>query len=507
MKTSYLFVTASLLFSLAITTGLSQGPLNPPGPPGPTMKTLDQVEARTAITDIPFTITSPGSYFLTASLTGTAGQNGITISSDDVTLDLNGFSLIGVPGSFQGIAPAGTPSNLLIRNGTVRDWGRHGVFLFNASNCQLIGLRASANGFLAAGLDGLYVGEGGLIEGCSAEGNNDAGITAGAGSTVRNCTSYKNGGCGISVTAGCAVQQCTVRDNDGNGILAQSGSSVEGCTASANASDGIEVTEDCRVNGNTCDGNGPGGNDGAGILASASNNRITSNHVTDNDRGLDVDGTGNYVADNTVVENTDNYDFVAGNLLNLLLCEIPESIDWPANVRLAGTLSMDGVLHPSQNGITITSDDVAVDLSGHTLIGATNSLDGIFSNQGGPFSVGPTGVKIKDGTIRDWPMDAIDLGSNSAFCAISNVIIPTDNSGSSFSLRGVSIGQISTISDCIIICGTPIEADVGLTIFNNSLLPQGGGGVAIKVDTSLLRGNLINGSILGSGNVLFDNTP
>ena len=36
---------------------------------------------------------------------------------------------------------------------------------------------------------------------------------------------------------------------------------------------------------------------------------------------------GNYVANNTVKGNTDNYDFVSGNHLNLLLSEIPESIE------------------------------------------------------------------------------------------------------------------------------------------------------------------------------------
>ena len=44
------------------------GPLDPPGPPGVTMKSLSEVEPRTPISALPFTISQPGSYYLTANL-------------------------------------------------------------------------------------------------------------------------------------------------------------------------------------------------------------------------------------------------------------------------------------------------------------------------------------------------------------------------------------------------------------------------------------------------------
>lgn len=53
-------------------------------------ETLDQIEARTPIAAAPFAITNPGSYYLTSNLAVTAGD-AITISADNVTLDLNGF--------------------------------------------------------------------------------------------------------------------------------------------------------------------------------------------------------------------------------------------------------------------------------------------------------------------------------------------------------------------------------------------------------------------------------
>src|SRR6185295_16428367 len=85
----------TLLFSTLnpqLSTALAQGPLTPPGAPAPTMKTLDQVEARTLISSAPFTISQPGSYYLTANLTVSSG-NAITIAASGVTLDLNGFTI------------------------------------------------------------------------------------------------------------------------------------------------------------------------------------------------------------------------------------------------------------------------------------------------------------------------------------------------------------------------------------------------------------------------------
>ncbi|MBN8616615.1 MAG: hypothetical protein J0L92_38875, partial [Deltaproteobacteria bacterium] len=79
----------------------------PAGAVSATMKSLAEVEPRTAInsTNTPgdansvYRISQPGSYYLTGNVQGALGKSGIQITSSNVTLDLNGFSLEGVAGA------------------------------------------------------------------------------------------------------------------------------------------------------------------------------------------------------------------------------------------------------------------------------------------------------------------------------------------------------------------------------------------------------------------------
>src|SRR5262245_53371403 len=109
-----------LIFSMALVSSFGQGGLTPPGAPAPTMKTLDQLDAkierRTPISSLPFTISAPGSYVVTSNLTS-AGA-GITISANDVTVDLNGFNLTAGPGG-NGVRVSGARTNICVRNGSV----------------------------------------------------------------------------------------------------------------------------------------------------------------------------------------------------------------------------------------------------------------------------------------------------------------------------------------------------------------------------------------------------
>ena len=119
-------------------------------------------EARTPISAVPFTISEAGSYYLTGNLTASDSTSGITISADNVTLDLNGFALIGGgSGSVAGIVVPVAQKNLCIRNGTVRGWTNGGVRADTARNSRLENLRVSTTA--ATGTTELLVWSRGLV--------------------------------------------------------------------------------------------------------------------------------------------------------------------------------------------------------------------------------------------------------------------------------------------------------------------------------------------------------
>ena len=72
MKTQRKLAALALLlstFNSQLSTLHAQGGLTPPGAPAPTMKSLAQIEPRTPISSVPFTISTAGSYYLTTNVT------------------------------------------------------------------------------------------------------------------------------------------------------------------------------------------------------------------------------------------------------------------------------------------------------------------------------------------------------------------------------------------------------------------------------------------------------
>jgi hypothetical protein len=136
-----------------------QGALTPPGPPAPTMKTLAQIEPRTPISALPFTISAPGSYYVTTNLTGNPG--GIIIGASGVTLDLMGAELVGGTGA--GVLVSGSRTNIIVRNGILRNWAGYGVDCGAASNGQITGITASGNGSGGGFAGGIQTGPSFLV--------------------------------------------------------------------------------------------------------------------------------------------------------------------------------------------------------------------------------------------------------------------------------------------------------------------------------------------------------
>jgi len=331
-------LTAMALFLLPARLS-GQGSLTPPGAPAPTMKTLQQIEPRTPISEVPFTISGPGSYYMTTNLT-LGKDNGITIAANDVTLDLGGFVLTGVGTDF-GIYVSGDRTNLVVCNGTIRDWSTC-VEASTASNARFENLQAS--GASAFGLNagnnalvrscqamlngfGISVSEGCTIKDCVTLSNSLTGIYAYAGSSIVHCTADGNRR-GIEGDEGCLIQSCVVRNggdnlgivgsditvldcmvygNQSDGIKVDRGT-VKDCTSRNNTGDGIDVFINCHVVGNAC-----GDNTGAGITCSMGGHTLEGNMATGNAFGFLCTTTGNLIIRNRPSGNSTNYNIGAFN--------------------------------------------------------------------------------------------------------------------------------------------------------------------------------------------------
>ncbi len=204
-------VILSVVFGVVWWAGA--GSLTPPlGPVAPTMKPLSEIEPRINLNALPGSgtavheITAPGSYYLTADVLGVAGLNGIEVLSRGVSIDLNGFSVIGDPGALDGIrCDTVSDASLSVRNGEVRDWPDTGI-------------RIS------------YPSVGGLVTDVRLTNNGD-GVDIARG-VVSNCVANYCGR-GFSVTEG-RVLNC-VANSCGDGIDAFFNTVVDGCSGKYNS--------------------------------------------------------------------------------------------------------------------------------------------------------------------------------------------------------------------------------------------------------------------------------
>ncbi len=229
------------LLPIAILAGLAgnlaaQGPLTPPGPPAPVMKSLAQIEPRVVLPGGTTTcvISQPGNYVLGGDIT-VGNIDGMRIEADDVTLDLNGFTISTtstVPGGsapYRGIFVLS--KNVIIRNGRIK-----AGFYNDAANL--------AGGGFEAGIEGGF-------------------NTPGTGSNVV-VEDVQIIGCRHGITfywpqSSIVVRDCVVRDGESGITIGYfpnfNEGSVRGCTVQQTTSSGIRanLVIDCEifVNGNS----------------------------------------------------------------------------------------------------------------------------------------------------------------------------------------------------------------------------------------------------------------
>ena len=166
-----------------------------------------------------FVIDTPGSYYLPGEVLGEAGKHGIEIRSSDVSIDLMGFTVRGVPGSLLGIRTGGPHENLSIVNGVVTQWGGTGIDLGHVGfgeGSRLERIHASMNGGA-----GMRSNADGVIWGCTAMSNAGTGIVGLNSASIVSCTAKFNGGAGISGSL--VVAHCTSSQNGGFGFIVASG--------------------------------------------------------------------------------------------------------------------------------------------------------------------------------------------------------------------------------------------------------------------------------------------
>jgi hypothetical protein len=189
------------------------------------------------------TISLPGSYILTRDLT--AVGNCLVIEADNVTIDLDGYSITG-DGFGDGIWDKNVArENVTVRNGVITNFVR-GIWLVQTSHVTIEHVRASKNAH------GIVVGKGAIIRDNVASGNVQRGIDASLeGNLITGNVANDNGDDGITAGTGSTVSNNTAQGNADLGIIATCASNVVGNTATNNG--GVNITffgPGCRSNFN-----------------------------------------------------------------------------------------------------------------------------------------------------------------------------------------------------------------------------------------------------------------
>jgi len=364
------------------------GDLNPPaGPPGDTyptlgFKTLQQVEPRTPVDKLPgsatavYEIIESGSYYLTANVVGESGKHGIAISADNVTLDLNGFALLGTFDALAGVYVTDpgfdVRRNIAVVNGSARDWGWAGVDLGWASTSRVERVRSSYNSGAGIAMNynsgvadcnaelnslaGISVGNVCTITRCTALYNGDAGIRAGAEASISNCTAETNYYAGIAVGVTSSLINCVARNNyvgkgSAAGFQLDDGCTVVGCSADLNTGAGFYGYSGCTITG--CSSRS---NFGVGIELFDDAN-VTNCSVTQNSY------IGIYVSGGTVTNSTASRNGYRGissffQVLNVVNCDAShnggEGVYLDTGGRVEGCTAHDN----GEEGIEVVSDSV-----------------------------------------------------------------------------------------------------------------------------------------------------
>ncbi len=201
----------------------------------------------------PVTISVSGSYRLTSNLTvPDASTSGIVVTVNEVTIDLNGFAIVGPVTCTGGppvvsCSPTGTggsgisgPTSAEIRvlDGQIRGLYGFGVNVGSSALVRDVTVRWAAGG-------GISVGSGSVVSRSTVLEGGFVGITSGPGSVISGNVVRSNLSTGIQANGGSTLDANTVMQN-GYGIVVNSpgggGTTVVGNSISANSSIGLQCS-------------------------------------------------------------------------------------------------------------------------------------------------------------------------------------------------------------------------------------------------------------------------
>lgn len=234
--------------------------------------------------NFPVTISQSGSYRLTSNLTvADVNTDAIDVNVGDVTIDLNGFAIIG-PTVCSGTPPAlactptgsgigingGTHNRITVRNGSVKGMGFSGVELVGSYE-RIENVRVSQTGNL-----GMYIGTSSQIVGCFSDSNGYGGFRAGDNVLIQNCTAGSNAVYGIylegtgGIVSGCLSQGngtqgfnvgvqalvtgCVATGNNEEGLTLGANSAYSNCVFAGNNNGGAQVSGGIQIGKNVCNG-------------------------------------------------------------------------------------------------------------------------------------------------------------------------------------------------------------------------------------------------------------
>jgi parallel beta-helix repeat protein len=223
----------------------------------------------------PIRISRPGSYRLAETL-DVKGGDAILVLTGNVTIDLNGFSIVGSSEKSSGVGiNAGKMAFVQVSNGSI----------INMTGA------------------GLVLGSNGVVKNAHVNGNGADGIDCGNDCQILDNSVINNAEYGILAGKNAIVSGNSANDNrNGFGIAVAEGSSVTGNLANGNATGGIRGGDhttpcSCRIVGNTANDNV------IGIIV-ADSGVITGNVATGNGSFGICGGKSSTISGNTSNSNT-----------------------------------------------------------------------------------------------------------------------------------------------------------------------------------------------------------